>query len=75
MTTPKLRFKEFDGVWSASRIDEIASVTSGGTPSRSHSEYWDGNIPWVTTSLVDFNVIQTAEEFITQDGLKNSSAK
>ena len=75
MTAPKLRFKEFDEDWAASRIDEIASVTSGGTPSRSNSEYWDGNIPWVTTSLVDFNVIQTAEEFITQDGLKNSSAK
>ena len=75
MTAPKLRFKEFDEDWAASRIDEIASVTSGGTPSRSISEYWDGNIPWVTTSLVDFNVIQTAEEFITQDGLKNSSAK
>ena len=75
MVAPKLRFKEFDENWVASRIDEIASVTSGGTPSRSNSEYWDGNIPWVTTSLVDFNVIQTAEEFITQDGLKNSSAK
>jgi len=72
---PKLRFQEFDGVWSNSKIDDIAVVTSGGTPSRSNLTFWYGNIPWVTTSLVDFNIIQSAEEFITQKGLDNSSAK
>ena len=75
MVTPKLRFKEFDSAWSNSKIDDIAVVTSGGTPSRSNLTFWDGNIPWVTTSLVDFNIIQSAEEFITQKGLDNSSAK
>ena len=75
MVAPKLRFQEFDGAWSNSKIDDIAVVTSGGTPSRSNLTFWDGNIPWVTTSLVDFNIIQSAEEFITQKGLDNSSAK
>ena len=75
MTTPKLRFKEFDGDWDTSKIDKIASVTSGGTPSRANPEYWNGDIPWVTTSLVDFNVIHSAEEFITKEGVNNSSAK
>ena len=75
MVAPKLRFQEFDDAWSNSKIDDIAVVTSGGTPSRSNLTFWDGNIPWVTTSLVDFNIIQSAEEFITQKGLDNSSAK
>ncbi len=75
MTVPTLRFKEFDEGWSTSKIEEIAIVTSGGTPSRANERYWAGDIPWVTTSLVDFNVIQSAEEFITQEGLDNSSAK
>lgn len=75
MTAPTLRFKEFDEGWSTSKIEEIAIVTSGGTPSRANERYWAGDIPWVTTSLVDFNVIQSAEEFITQEGLDNSSAK
>ena len=75
MATPKLRFKEFDGDWSTNKIEEISIVTSGGTPSRNVSDYWNGDIPWVTTSLVDFNVINQAEEFITQVGLDNSSAK
>lgn len=75
METPKLRFKEFNGEWDTSKIDKIASVTSGGTPSRANPEYWNGDIPWVTTSLVDFNVIHSAEEFITKEGVNNSSAK
>ena len=75
MTAPKLRFKAFDGDWSNKKIDEIAVVTSGGTPSRNISKYWNGHIPWVTTSLVDFNIINNADEFITQDGVDNSSAK
>jgi type I restriction enzyme S subunit len=40
---PKLRFQEFDGAWSNSKIDDIAVVTSGGTPSRSNLTFWDGN--------------------------------
>nr|WP_067724376.1 restriction endonuclease subunit S [Acinetobacter terrae] len=75
MTAPKLRFKEFNGDWSTNKIEEISVVTSGGTPSRSVIEYWNGDIPWVTTSLVDFNYINKAEEYITQVGLDNSSAK
>lgn len=75
MAVPKLRFKEFEGDWSTNKIEEISIVTSGGTPSRNVSDYWNGDIPWVTTSLVDFNVINEAEEFITQVGLDNSSAK
>ena len=75
MAVPKLRFNEFDGGWSNKKIGEIAVVTSGGTPSRNIPKYWNGHIPWVTTSLVDFNIINNAEEFITQDGVDNSSAK
>ncbi|MEZ5577050.1 MAG: hypothetical protein R3F44_16065 [Candidatus Competibacteraceae bacterium] len=38
-------------------------------------EYWNGDIPWVSTGLVDFNMIEQANEYITQFGLDNSSAK
>jgi type I restriction enzyme S subunit len=75
MLAPKLRFREFEGEWTSSKIGDIAIVTSGGTPSRSIPEYWNGVIPWITTSLVDFNIISEAEEFITEKGVDNSSAK
>lgn len=77
-TVPKLRFPEFQNSaqWTAGTLDEICEVSSGGTPSRSNSKYWDGgDIPWVSTTLIDFNNIESANEFITEEGLRNSSAK
>ncbi|MEK6733551.1 MAG: restriction endonuclease subunit S [Pseudomonadota bacterium] len=53
----------------------IERITSGGTPSTSIKEYYGGNIPWLKTQEVDFNRIYRTETFITEEGLKNSSAK
>ena len=76
-TQPRLRFPEFQdaGEWVSDSLGNIFDTTSGGTPSRTESSYWNGNIHWITTSLVDFRVITSAEEFISAQGLKNSSAK
>ena len=76
-TQPRLRFPEFQNAeeWVIDSIGNIFETTSGGTPSRTESAYWNGDVPWVTTSLVDFGVITSAEEFITAQGLKSSSAK
>ncbi|EOG1982828.1 TPA: restriction endonuclease subunit S [Proteus mirabilis] len=59
--------------WKVKSIGEIASIFSGGTPNRKIPEYWDGDIPWVTTTLIDGTEIDSAREFITQRGLENSS--
>jgi len=61
--------------WEVKKLGDIALVSSGGTPNRSNLFYWNGNIPWITTSQIDFNTIITSNEFITELGLKNSSAK
>lgn len=61
--------------WRLGTIEDIAKVTSGGTPSRNNDSYWNGQIPWVTTSEVKFGVITDTEQKITQEGLANSSAK
>jgi len=76
-TQPRLRFPEFHdaGEWVSDSLGNIFETSSGGTPSRTESSYWNGNIHWITTSLVDFRVITCAEEFITAQALKNSSAK
>lgn len=74
---PRLRFPEFREAveWNVATLDDISKIASGGTPNRSKAEYWNGDIPWVSTSLVDFNTIEQANEYITQFGLDNSSAK
>lgn len=76
-TQPSLRFPEFKnaGEWVSDSLGNIFETTSGGTPSRTEKAYWNGDIPWVTTSLVDFGVITCADEYITAEGLQNSSAK
>ena len=61
--------------WSKKTLEDIANVSSGGTPSRGKPEYWNGAIPWVTTAEIDFCEIFDTTEKITQDGLNNSSAK
>ncbi|GAJ68587.1 hypothetical protein MA13_contig00011-0142 [Edwardsiella piscicida] len=61
--------------WGVKTINEIAKVYSGGTPNRKIAQYWDGDIPWVTTTLIDGNDISHVDEYITDNGLNNSSTK
>lgn len=57
-------------------IEEISSnVFAGGTPSTKHEEYYDGDIPWIRSGEIDFNIITKAERNITKAGYNNSSAK
>ena len=55
--------------------DVCMKISSGGTPNRSRSDYYGGSIPWVRTQEVDFCDIEDVEMSITDEGLKNSSAK
>mgnify|MGYP002624588508 CR=1 FL=1 len=64
--------------WAIRRVAEVGEVVGGGTPSTEHSEYWDGNIPWLTPAdLTSFDdvYISSGGSFITVEGLKNSSAQ
>ncbi|MCV9973098.1 MULTISPECIES: restriction endonuclease subunit S [pseudomallei group] len=61
--------------WDVKQLGELSSVSAGGTPSRSNANYWGGDIPWITTTEIDFRLITESEQFITSIGLKNSAAK
>ena len=61
--------------WEVRRIADVASVGSGGTPRREIAAYWGGSIPWITTTQIDFGLITEADQFITEEGLRNSAAK
>lgn len=61
--------------WDARRIKFVARLSSGGTPSREHPEYWEGNIPWVKTGELKDGLVLETEEHITDLGLSYSSAK
>ena len=61
--------------WKWVRLGDISSITSGGTPSRTISTYWNGNIPWVKISDISGRYVDFTEECITVEGLESSSAK
>ena len=62
--------------WEDTTIGECCKLGSGGTPSKSHPEYYEnGIIPWLKTGEIDWNDIYDVEEKITNAGVENSSAK
>lgn len=63
--------------WKIVTIKEFSiNMKSGGTPSRDEIEYWNSNdIPWLKTGEIANKVIVEAEEYISQKGCQNSSAK
>lgn len=68
-----------DGVpegWRKGKISDFVPTSSGGTPSRTHSEYYsDGTNLWVKTQELNDGFIFDTEEKITDDAIRNSSAK
>ena len=62
--------------WETKKLGEVCKTTSGGTPSKNHTEYYDGGtIPWLRSGEVSQGFIYNTELFITEEGLKCSSAK
>lgn len=64
--------------WKEYKIEEIADVVGGGTPSTKVPQYYGGNIPWLTPKdLTNYTnrFIARGERNITKEGLSNSSAR
>ena len=62
--------------WPLVAVEEFAEVATGGTPSTSIREYWEGGtIPWLNSGELNKGVITDSENFVTEAGLKNSSAR
>lgn len=64
-------------MWEEIEIGEICSfVTSGGTPLASNADFYvNGKIPWMKTAEIHKGYVYQTDTFITEAGLKNSSAK
>ena len=56
-------------------LGELFEIGSGGTPSKAHPEYYGGDIPWVKTGDLKEEYLYSVEDYITEEGLNNSSAK
>lgn len=62
--------------WQPGTIGDVCTkVYSGGTPTSTNAAYYGGNIPWLRTKEVNYGKIFATEQYITDLGLKESSAK
>jgi type I restriction enzyme, S subunit len=61
--------------WIQTKLGNIASWGSGGTPLRKTKSYFEGQIPWIKTGELTRKIILDTEEKISEEGLYNSSAK
>lgn len=61
--------------WGICQIRDVAMVSSGGTPNRNHSEYWNGGIPWVTTGELESGYIAETNETISDKALEDMNLR
>lgn len=69
--TPAVRFKGFTEDWEQRKLGDITVSYSGGTPTAGNTEYYGGAIPFIRSGEISK---KQTELFITESGLKNSSA-
>lgn len=68
--------REIPEGWEDGNVLTIADLLGGGTPTKTKSEYWSGTIPFFTPSDSNKNIFSLeTEDYITQEGLKNSSTR
>jgi type I restriction enzyme S subunit len=62
--------------WEIKKLGDVCETGAGGTPLKAHKDYYEGGtIPWLLSGEVSQGEIFEARNFITEKGLKNSSAK
>ena len=70
--TPSIRFRGFGDAWEQRKLGEVSESYSGGTPSVGVKEYYGEQIPFIRSAEINSEI---TELFLTEEGLKNSSAR
>lgn len=67
-----MRFPEFSGEWETVRLGDVCKFFSGGTPSSTNKDFYDGDIPFIRSGEIHSS---STELYISEAGLNSSSAK
>jgi len=75
----KTEIGEIPEDWEVVRLGEVVlKFIGGGTPSTNVKEYWDGEIPWTTSSIIEEEkvcILKNGQKYISKLGLENSSTQ
>lgn len=70
----KTEIGEIPEEWEVKNIGELAEkILGGGTPSREVQNYYKGNIPWATVKDITYYILNTTEEYISDEAVENSA--
>src|SRR5690606_10364653 len=74
---PNLRFNGFEEEWKNRKIKDLGYFIGGGTPETTNPEFWEGKIPWISSSDITIDNIHSIlkTRFITEDAVKLSATK
>lgn len=67
------RKKEVPINWCLTTVNNVYQIYGGGTPSTGKPEYWDGNIPWITSADIQDVRTINVRKYITEKGVENST--
>ncbi len=74
--TPEVRFEGFSGEWEERKLGEHSEILTGGTPKTSITSYWEPKeVPWMSSGEVNKHRLDSTDNMISLEGLKNSSAR
>lgn len=59
--------------WPVVKLGDLVNIKGGGTPSKSDSSFWDGNIPWASVKDLKGSRIAQTEDSISELGVKHSA--
>ena len=62
-------------MWTVVKLSDVATLSSGGTPSKANAAFWDGDIPWISPKDMKFNHVTDAEDKITRAAVSESAAR
>lgn len=77
LLTGKRRLEGYTEKWDKVKLGECCSFLGGGTPSKANHEWWNGTIPWISSSDISANDVNRIliSRFISQDALEHSATK
>jgi len=61
--------------WEWVRFGNVGGILGGGTPNKSTSAFWDGEIPWISPKDMKVDYISDSLDKITTEAVEKSSAK
>ncbi|WP_164905157.1 restriction endonuclease subunit S [Aequorivita ciconiae] len=73
----KKRFEGFEGEWERIKLGDLGELVGGGTPSTKDPDFWNGEIPWISSSDLGQNNLFDLDisRFISQEAIEKSATK